>query len=167
MTAEAGAVRYRNPVIGESVVVHPVRDGVLRVEIDVEPVHHAPAVHVHPRSSETFTVLAGELRLQRGWRRHVLRAGESLTVPPGVVHGYGGVPGRSARVLVELDPPGRMAEFFAAVYGLPARQRDPSTGHPTLPAVAGLLLEHGDDVGVPVLPPALARRLLRRLARSG
>lgn len=122
---------HRNAVVGETVTVHGVTDGVLRLEIDVEPAHHAPALHVHPRAAETFTVLEGELRVRTGLRRRTLRAGDSVTVPPGTVHAYAGVPGRSARVLVELDPPGRMAEFFAAVHGVPAAGRSPRTGHPT------------------------------------
>lgn len=50
---------HRNAVVGETVTVHGVRDGVLRLEIDVEPAHHAPTVHVHPRAAETSTVLDG------------------------------------------------------------------------------------------------------------
>ena len=58
-----------------------------------------------------------------------------------------------------------MEEFFAAVYGLPGAVRSPRTGQPTLPAVAGLLLDHDDDVAVPFVPRRVARHLLRRLAR--
>lgn len=165
----AGGAVHANPTIGETMIVHPRRPGdrVLRVELHVEGVHHGPTPHVHPQAAETFTVLEGELRIRLGWRRRILRAGESVAVPPGVIHAYAGVPGRAARVLVELEPPGRMEEFFASVYGLPASARDPRTGQPTLPAVAGILLEHTDDVAVPLVPPALTRRLLARLARRG
>jgi quercetin dioxygenase-like cupin family protein len=102
---------HRNAVVGETVTMHAATDGVLRLEIDVEPVHHAPAVHVHPRAAETFTVVDGELRVRTGLRRRTLRAGDAVPVAPGVMHAYAGVPGWSARVRVELEPPGRMAEF--------------------------------------------------------
>jgi quercetin dioxygenase-like cupin family protein len=167
--AQHDPVVHANAALGETMIVRPVRPGdrVLRLELHLDAVHHAPPPHIHPRAVERFTVTEGEVRIRRGRRVLTLRAGETVTIPPRVLHGYAGVPGRSARMTVELEPPGLMAEFFAAVYGLPATSRDPRTGQPRLSAVAGVLRDHLDDVGVPVLPPAFTRVLLSLLARRG
>lgn len=74
-------------------------------------------------------------------------------MPAGTVHGYGGVPGVAARVDVELDPAGRMADFFADLYGIDHRSR--RTGAPRLRAVAAVLRRHPDDIAVPGVPRLL------------
>lgn len=143
---------HRNAAAGETLTV--LDDGpVLRAELEIGPVHHAPPAHVHPRAAERFTVVEGALRVRLGRRRLVLRAGESVLVPPGAVHGYAGVPGTAARVAVELDPAGRMAEFFADLYAID--RRNPRTGAPRLRAVAAVLRRHPDDITVPGVPRAL------------
>lgn len=143
---------HRNAAAGETLTV--LTDGpVLRAELEVGPVHHAPPPHVHPRAAERFTVVEGALRLRLGRQRLVLRAGESALVPPGVVHGYAGVPGTAARVEVELDPAGRMAAFFADVYAID--RRDPRTGAPRLRAAAAVLRRYPDDIAVPGVPRLL------------
>ena len=43
-------------------------------------------------------------------------------------------------------------------------RRNARTGQPKLAAVAAVLLDHPDDIQVPILPPALARGLLSVLA---
>lgn len=152
---------HRNPAAGESLAVHPVADGVLRAELEIGPVHHAPPAHRHPRAAERFTVVRGVIRIRVGRDRRLLREGESALVPAGVTHGYAGVAGVPARVRVELDPAGRMAEFFAALYAIDPAQRDPRTGAPRLRAVAAVLRRHPDDVTVPGVP----RLLLELLGR--
>jgi quercetin dioxygenase-like cupin family protein len=147
-------VRYRNAAAGETLTVHT--DGpVLRAELEIGPVHHGPPAHVHPRAAERFTVVEGALRVRLGRRRLVLRAGESALVPRGTPHTYAGVPGTAARVELDLDPAGRMAAFFADLYGID--RRDPRTGAPRLRAVAAVLRRYPDDITVPGVPrPVLA-----------
>ena len=146
---------HRNAAAGETLVVHPVTAGVLRAELAVEPVHHAPPPHVHPRAAERFTVVSGAIRVRIGRERLLLEEGGSALVPAGVVHGYEGVPGVAARVLVELDPAGRMAQFFADVYAIDAAERHPRTGAPRLRAAARVLRRYPDDIAVPGVPRLL------------
>lgn len=155
---------HRNAAAGETLTVHP-GGTVLHAELHVEPVHHAPPAHVHPHATERFTVVEGAIRIRVGRRRWTLHAGESATVPAGVPHGYAGVPGVQARVLVELDPAGRMAEFFDAIYGIAPEHRVAATGAPTLRAAATVLRSFPDDIALPGLPRALTRPLLAVLAR--
>lgn len=145
-------MRHRNAAAGETLTV--LADGpVLRAELEIEPVHHAPPAHVHPHAAERFTVVEGSMRIRLGRERRVLHAGDSALVPPGTVHAYAGVPGTAARVEVELDPAGRMAEFFADLYAID--RRDPRTGAPRLRAVAAVLRRHPDEISVPGVPRLL------------
>lgn len=152
---------HRNVAAGETLVVQPVVGGLLRAELIVEPVHHAPPAHAHPRATERFTVLSGAIRMRIGRTSRVLAEGESAVAPAGVVHGYEGVPGTPARVLVELDPAGRMAQFFADIYGVDPADRDPRTGAPRLRAAARVLRRHPDGITVPGVPRALLALLGR------
>lgn len=154
---------HRNAAAGETLAVQS-SGRVLRAELRIEAAHHAPPAHVHPRSAERFTVVDGAIRVRIGRRWSVLEAGGSVLVPAGVTHAYAGVPGTAAVVRVEIDPPGRMAEFFTDVYG--DERRVPSTGNLTLRAGADLLRRYPDDVVLPGLPRVLARPVLHVLARA-
>lgn len=45
-----------------------------------------PPRHAHPAQEESWTVQSGELSVLVGRQWRTLRAGESLTIPPGTVH---------------------------------------------------------------------------------
>jgi mannose-6-phosphate isomerase-like protein (cupin superfamily) len=47
-----------------------------------------PLTHVHPHNVEVFEVLEGEIELLFGTEWQTARAGESVTVPPGVRHTF-------------------------------------------------------------------------------
>lgn len=146
---------YRNAAAGETLTVHPAAGGVLRAELAIEPVHHAPPAHVHPHATERFTVASGAIRVRLGRERRLLEEGGSVLVPAGVVHGYEGVAGVRALVLVELDPAGRMAEFFHDISCIDPARRDPRTGAPRLRAAAAVLRRYPDDITVPGVPRLL------------
>jgi quercetin dioxygenase-like cupin family protein len=58
----------------------------VQFEITMAPGALGPPRHFHPDQHESWTVISGELSIQldRDW--HVLREGESRTIPPGTVH---------------------------------------------------------------------------------
>ncbi len=151
---------YRNTAAGETLTVAP--GPVLRAELRIEAVHHGPPAHVHPRSAERFTVSEGATRVRSGRRWSVVEAGASVLIPAGTAHGYAGVPGVAAVVLVEIDPPGRMAELFDDVYR--DDRRDAATGALRLRAEADILRRYPDDVVLPGLPRVLAKPVLSLLA---
>lgn len=152
---------YRNPAADERLLVHPVVEGILRAELILGPVHHAPPAHAHPHAGERFTVVSGAIWIRTGRQRRLLEEGESIRVPPGVKHGYHGVEGQPAHVMVELDPAGRMAEFFDDIYRIDPTSRDPRTGAPRLREAAQVLRRYPNDIIVPGLP----RLLLNLLGR--
>ena len=58
----------------------------MQFEITMPPDAIAPPRHTRPSQEETWTVLSGELSVQvdDDWRS--LRAGDTLTIPPGTTH---------------------------------------------------------------------------------
>ncbi len=48
----------------------------------------ATIIHYHPEQSETYEITDGVLEIFRDGKWHSLHAGETLTVPPGTVHGF-------------------------------------------------------------------------------
>jgi hypothetical protein len=151
-------VTHRDPAAGETMIVHPlVPDEPLRVELRVAAAGHRarPRTSTGPRPSGSRWWRALAVRVGRGW--DTLQEGESAVAPPGSLHAYRGVPGTAARVIVELEPPGAMAEFFAAFYTAP-RSRG---GAPGLRAMAPILHRHAADIAIPGLPRALLRLLSR------
>lgn len=47
-----------------------------------------PGLHVHPLQEERFEVLGGTMKFRYGRRKIVAEAGETVTVPAGVVHNF-------------------------------------------------------------------------------
>jgi mannose-6-phosphate isomerase-like protein (cupin superfamily) len=70
------------------------------VEMDctLEP-EGSTAIHYHPEQEESYRVLEGTLEVFRDGRWNAVRAGESLAVPPGVVHGFRNAGGEPVRFL--------------------------------------------------------------------
>ena len=70
------------------VVESAADSGGVRIEFEVSMPAGAlgPPRHFHPRQTESWRVLEGELSVLVGRERRPLGAGESLSIPPGRVH---------------------------------------------------------------------------------
>ena len=82
--------RLENPVTGEVKIVRRTSqetdgDSVL-VETIVRPGGFVAAAHVHPRQTEQFEVLPGQLGLQIGSERRQAGPGDTATVEAGTAH---------------------------------------------------------------------------------
>jgi quercetin dioxygenase-like cupin family protein len=92
----------------------------------------SPPPHLHPSQDERFEVLSGAVHAVVDGRSLTLEAGDTLDVPRGTVHEFGGDPERAGTVRWEVRPALRTAEFLATVN----RWSDRQTGRPsTLQAV--------------------------------
>jgi quercetin dioxygenase-like cupin family protein len=69
-------------------------------EMTVPPEAEATPAHVHPAQTDEFEVLSGSLEILVGQDWRELRAGESLTIPPGQVHTYRNT--RSPRMILAI-----------------------------------------------------------------
>lgn len=86
-----------------------------------------PPLHRHLTDSETFYVLDGHFVFELDGERVELGAGDTLFIPPGVVHRYqcvGDVPGN---VLCLVEPAG-LDEFFGELHALLKRPGPPDMG---------------------------------------
>lgn len=145
---------------GERLTV--LRDGtstggaVFEVEAVLPPGLSGPPAHRHRFESETFTVLDGELRVRIGRDRRVLGPGETVTVPPGVVHAFTNPTARPVRIRTLETPAGPLEEQFRALA---------EAGRlPPLRRLARINVEHDLSFVLHGVPEALQRPLWRLLA---
>jgi quercetin dioxygenase-like cupin family protein len=74
-------------------------------------------LHVHPLQDEIFYVLEGEYYFQVGDNKHGLKVGESIFLPRKVPHSWIQV-SEKGRMMVTLQPAGKLEEFFVAMAAL-------------------------------------------------
>ncbi|GAA4698441.1 hypothetical protein GCM10023215_41030 [Pseudonocardia yuanmonensis] len=117
-----------------------------------------PPRHRHLVQTEAFTVLEGRLRVVVGAETRELRAGDTATVPPTVVHAFSNPFDEPARIRMRETPAGPLEEQFRA---LARAGRVPPLGE-----LAAINVRHGLPFalhGVPDLVQRPAWRLLARL----
>ena len=73
-----------------------------------------PALHVHPRSPESFFVIEGTYTFYRGEETVEAQPGTAVTVPAGVPHRY--VSGPDGGRLLVIMPPG-LEQYFWIIAG--------------------------------------------------
>jgi Cupin domain len=93
--------RYAFADDGEDLIVH----------CWLEPGGALPA-HWHPRQTEVWSVVEGEVRFRLGRSKRVIGPGAGeITVAPGVVHGLEST-GREARLRCRVEPALRLRSFL-------------------------------------------------------
>ena len=159
----AGTVLH-NPVSGEYArVVEHTPERVVG-ELLAVPGAAVAGPHIHPGQEERFEVLDGVMGFRRHTDRSELRAGESVTVPPGVVHDWWNAGESDLRARVTVMPPGRFAAMIAAAWGLAVVGRTNAKGMPG-PVDAALLAEaFGDEIVFERPPRAVQQALARTVA---
>lgn len=79
-----------NPISGESFTflktAEETNGAYFQFEWRLKPDGLMPFAHVHPCQTETFEVLQGEMSVLISHAVHVVKAGETITVPAGAVH---------------------------------------------------------------------------------
>ena len=76
-----------------------------------------PPRHLHGAQEEWIYVLAGEIVVEIGDRRLVLRPGDSALAPRGVPHAWANLGDAPASLLFLAQPAGTMEEFFETLSG--------------------------------------------------
>jgi quercetin dioxygenase-like cupin family protein len=90
-------------------------DEVLEMEASYSGDGAVPPEHLHPRQTERFEVLEGEIRAIVAGTEHRYRQGDTFEVPAGTPHTMGAE--GPARTRWEVRPALRTAEFFERLYG--------------------------------------------------
>jgi uncharacterized protein YndB with AHSA1/START domain/quercetin dioxygenase-like cupin family protein len=117
------------------------------------------APHVHEVQTERHEVIEGEMRLVLDGREHVLRAGETMEVPPGTPHRQLPAGDGPNRVRVQLRPAGDAEGFLARLAELSASGGFNRWGYPRPVAAAGIVRDFGHE-GHAAKPPLAVQRAL-------
>lgn len=144
----------------EALVVRDSTADRLEVEATYQPHGERPPKHLHPHHDESFTVLAGTLRVGFADHERDFAAGESFVVPRGTVHHMWN-PGDEPAVARWLSTPAERVEpFFTAM------DRLHREGRAGLVGLAGVLHAYR-DVMRPASPLTRAAvRVLGPLSRG-
>ncbi|HMJ04369.1 MAG TPA: cupin domain-containing protein [Conexibacter sp.] len=104
--------------------------------VDEPPAGWSLPPHRHRDAAETIHVVAGEFAMEVAGTRTLLRAGESIHVPRGVVHAGANVGATSGRRIVLFSPAGMEAFFREAGAASAGAEAD-------LPAALASAVRHG------------------------
>lgn len=151
-----------NPHTGEyGVLRRPATDAQAATVADLyaAPGATVPFEHIHPGSTETFTVIRGHLGLSVGGRRSEAGPGDRVTVPAGQAHAWWNAGDDTAWVVVEVDPGARFETLLRNMFLLAADGKTDEHGRPGL-LQSALTAREFDDVHRLVRPPRLVQKLL-------
>ena len=153
--------RLENPVTGEVMIFHRTArdtDGeAVLVETIVRPRGFVAAAHVHPRQTERFEVLDGELGLQVGADTIQAGSGETVTVAPGTAHRFWNAGQTDVRFLCEVRPALQFESLIETMFTLAEQGKTNRKGMPNPFRLAVIARSHFDTVRLP-FPPAFLQR---------
>ncbi len=98
----------------------------------VTPTLGGPPLHTHISDSESFVVLEGLFRFILNGEEVVASAGDTVHIPPRVVHQYQNIGEQPGRLLLIVEPAG-LDNFFVELDGLLKGSNEPD-----MPAIAAL-----------------------------
>jgi mannose-6-phosphate isomerase-like protein (cupin superfamily) len=172
--AYAGQI-LENPLSGERIVFRKTAADtggeLLAFELFLAPDGHVPGAHVHPQQEERFEVVEGTMTFRRGLQTVFTRAGDTVVVPPGVVHRFENAGEMPVHVLVEVRPALRMEQLFETAAALAREGRTNRKGLPKPLELALFVREFEQEVRAPFLPAGIVRAFMAPLvwlvARQG
>jgi quercetin dioxygenase-like cupin family protein len=154
---------YENRVQGDRIVViEGSEDGGgdrFVGDLYVLPGGRVAGRHVHAYITERFEVIEGTVRIHLDGRDEEARAGQTVEVPPGVVHDWWNVGDDEAHVRVEVSPAARFELMIQSLYGLANDGKCNRRGVPRLLPLSLFAREFRRE-GEFVSPPRLVQRAL-------
>jgi quercetin dioxygenase-like cupin family protein len=162
VVARAG-VTTTNPVSGERITWEQTSDQtggtrtVLRMW--VAPGGGVRQRHIHPRSSERFTVIKGTIVVELDGTEYVAHAGESIYGPAGIAHAWWNGGEVELEATVEVIPSGRFEEYLELGFRWAREGRLNSRGRLDLLRGAAFADAYREDI-VYTSPPRTVQRLL-------
>ena len=141
-------------------------DGALVMRFRLTPDTGSPPPHIHPHTVEVFEVLQGEFETLVGkeWRK--LRAGESVTVEPGVRHTFRNNSGAEVLIGNVHDPHHDFEAYIRAVAKVSQELRTTDPKSPGAAARMAVLWGRHEDLIRPAdVPMKIAFPILRGVAR--
>lgn len=152
-----------NPATGQEIrFVHTARDTggrLLEMESHFQPHSLEPIPHYHPLQTEYFTALSGAIVVRLGAVIKVLKAGETLRIPPHTVHSMWNPFEEKAVVSWKMEPALDTEYFLETGMGLAREGKTGKNGMPPLLQVA-LLANRYDKVFRLASPPYWVQKTL-------
>ena len=143
-----------NPVIEEEVTflttAKQSKGEKTLMEVKIGPKGGVP-LHYHKRFSETFNVIEGELSIQVGKDKMILKPGDKATAPKNTNHRFYNTSGKPVRFTVELNPASEGFENVLRIgFGLAQDGQSGSDGLPKSFLHKAILVNMGEGsfVGV-------------------
>jgi len=93
----------------------------------VTPPLGGPPLHLHHEDWETFFVLSGRFAFLLDGERIEAEKGDTIHIPPGVVHQYQNIAAEPSEVLLFVEPAG-LDEFFVELDALLKSSAEPDMG---------------------------------------
>lgn len=150
-----------NPVTGETVTFQRTSadsDGELVIaEVTLEPGGFAAGIHVHPKQTETFRIVAGAVGFRLGRRRLVATAGETVVVEPGTAHAFWNAAEEQVRFLCEIRPALGFERLLETMFALARDGKTNGRGVPHPLRLAAIVDHHREDVQLPLVPLPVQR----------
>ncbi len=113
----------------------------LEMEVTYCPHSHEPPAHYHPLQTEYFKLLSGEMSIRINGKLSILKAGDSLKVPPNTVHSMWNSGEQSAVMHWVVTPALDSEAFFETLAALGNAGETNEKGTPNLFQVA-LTMRH-------------------------
>jgi mannose-6-phosphate isomerase-like protein (cupin superfamily) len=126
----------------------------------------APDGHVHPEQEERFEVVKGTTKFSRGLKTVFARAGDTIVVPPGVVHRFENAGNEPAHVVVDARPAFRMEQLLETATALAREACTNRKGMPKPLELALFLCEFEREARAPFPPVRAVMAPLAWLAAS-
>jgi mannose-6-phosphate isomerase-like protein (cupin superfamily) len=157
-----------DPVRRQRYSFTPLEDGGLELAVEVDPGGDVPP-HLHPRQTERFEVLSGEIAFTRGRERVSAGPGDVVEVPPGTRHAFRNRTSAKATMRVQVRPAYDLREFLEEMAALGRAGAYTRLGLPRslsgLLGVSRTVMRHRRDTVVLFPPPRLQPLLLGPFAR--
>lgn len=152
-----------NPRTGERAIArqHAAAENGYRFVSDLyaAPGGRVVGEHLHPRGTETFTVVRGLLGLKVDGVSDEAGPGDRIAVPAGVPHDWWNAGPETALVIVEMEGEPRFEELIKNFFFLAADGKTDAHGRPGVLQGAALALEF-DEVFRFMKPPRAVQRVL-------
>jgi quercetin dioxygenase-like cupin family protein len=137
-----------NPVTSEKLLVLESTAEIFKMGFSIDPHSEIAGEHIHPFQQQKVTVTKGELHCRINGVTHVLRAGDSATVPAGARHFQSNPTDTQAEAIEEYSPAGRIHNFFRVLFTLAQEGKTNRKGVPKPLVGAALIAEFKDTVRV-------------------
>jgi mannose-6-phosphate isomerase-like protein (cupin superfamily) len=161
---------HTNPATGERIrwLLRAAQTGgeLVRLEMWTVPGGGVLGTHVHPRSTERFEVLSGQLILESGGEERLVSAGENACVPAATPHRWHNGGTDELHMIVELDRPGEFEGMIEASFAAGRAGRFDARGR-MKPLAAAALVHRYSEVIQPPWPRWLQRLVIPPLALAG